>query len=282
MKNNINIHSWAGVCLASSMRYFSLVACLMMTAAISASGAVIYTSSYDGSTLPTATVGTTANPKWALGGNSGTYSATSTGGVLNAVTTGNASYQWWNVGTNGGVTYAGSTAGVWNTSTATVDFNLQVTAGTGGNASTGNGFAIQLSDLSNRFYSFYIGPTSFFYQTGASTGTTITTASLGIDTSLYHTYRIAMDGGKASLYIDDNATPIFSLVSGFTIATRTAILFGDLSTAESGSYNLNSMSWSNTTAEFLAPIPEPSVIALASLAGLIGIVMMRHRTRNQS
>lgn len=255
--------------------------CALAVLSMTASGAVIYTSAYEASTLPTGTAGTTANPKWALGGNTGTYSATISDGTLEAVTTGTASTQWWAIGTTtGGASWAGSTPGVWSTSTATVDFTLQVNSGTGGNVATGNGFAIQLSDSSNRLFSFYIGPTSFLFQTALSTGISITTASLGIDTSLYHTYRIAMEGGKASLYIEGNETPIFSMVSGFTIGgvTRTSILFGDLSSAESGSYNLESMRWSNTTADFSAPIPEPCAVALIGMAGLLGIVKARRRS----
>lgn len=277
MKVNLKPHSETGLALTPTLRRFNAVACLLLAAAVSAPAAVVYTSSYDGSTLPTATAGTTANPKWALGGATGTFSAGNSGGSLNAVTTGTLSTQWWAVGTNGGVAYAGSTANVWNTSTATVDFNLQVTAGVGGNVATGNGFAIQLTDLSNRFFNFYIGPTTFLYQTGASTGTSITTASLGIDTSLFHSYRIAMDAGKASLYIDGNTTPIFNMVSGFTLgATRTAMIFGDLSSAESGSFNLDSLSWSNTTADF-SPIPEPGTAALAGLGCFLGLIALRRR-----
>lgn len=279
MNKKLKADSGNGYSRKTTCRSLCLAAGCMLALLSVAPAAVVYTSSYDGSVLPTATAGTAANPKWSIVASSGTFSTGNTGGVLNAVTTGTASMQAWAVGTSSGTPYSGSTAGVWSTSTATVDFNLQVISGVGGNAATGNGFGIQLSDASNRFYGFYIGPTAIFAQTGASTGISISTASLGLDTSDFNTYRVVMDAGKASLYVNDDSTPIFSMVSGFTLgATRTALLFGDFSSSESGSYNLDYLSWSNTTAEFAAPIPEPTAAALAGLAGVCGVVFRRRRS----
>lgn len=277
MKGNTQAHSKHGTVAPAWRRLCLAASCLLAISLAPASAAVIYTSTYDGSTLPTATAGTTLNPKWALGGSSGTFSVNTTGGVLNAVTTGTTSTQFWAIGTTSGSPWSGSTTGVWATNTATLDFNLQVTAGVGGNPATGNGFMIQLSDANNRFFSFYIGPTAFTFQTGAATSVSVTTASLGLDTSLFHLYRIAMDGGKASLYVQGNSTPIFNMVSGVNLGvTRTSIIFGDGSSAESGSYGLDYLNWSNTTAEFAAPIPEPGS-ALLGMTGLIGISFLRRR-----
>lgn len=251
---------------------------LAATLAAGHTAPVVYTSSYSGSTLPNATAGTFADPLWHFGVPSGTFIASSNGDVLNASTTGIASTQWWAVGTSSNTTWAGSTPNVWNTSTATVDFRLQVISGEGGNAATGNGFMIQLSDLNNKFYSFYIGPTAFTFQNGASTSLSVTTSSLGIDTSLYHTYRVAMSDGIASLYIDTLVDPIFSTVAGVALgANRTSILFGDGSSAESGAFNLDSISWSNATAEFSAPIPEPATVALMGIAAMAVIFRARRK-----
>lgn len=260
-------------------RRFAITLCSLAAATSFGQAApVLYTSSYSASTLPNATAGTSADPLWYFTSPTGTYSASIVNGALNASTVGVGSTQWWALGTASGSTWSGSTPGVWNTSTATVDFRLQVLSGEGGNTATGNGFMLQLSDSANRFYTFYAGPTAFTFQNGASTSLSVTSSSLGIDTSLYHTYRVAMSGGVASLYIDGLENPIFSTVSGITLGStvRTSILFGDGSSAMSGSYNLDYINWSNTTSEFSAPIPEPAMITLLGVAGLV-LVLRRRR-----
>lgn len=256
-----------------------------LIASMSTSSAVIYTSTYDGATLPTATTGTTADPKWSLGGTAGTFSANVNAGVLNASTiTDNASVQWWALGTTtGGVPFSGSTSSAWNTSTATIDFNLQVTAASGGNLATGNGFMLQLTDKNNLFYSLYIGTTTITYTTSATTSTSVTTASLGIDTMSYNLYRVALEGGKLSLYVQGVANPIFNLVSGISLGvTRNAMIIGDGSSAESGTYNLDYMNWSNTTAEFLSPVPEPGSVALVGFGLFSSLLFMRRSGKRQA
>ncbi len=251
------------------LRAALLTLCLLVNTTVSQS-AVIYTSSYEADTLPNATQGTLANPLWHRAAPTGTYHAEATGGRLVASTT-TVGDQWWAVGTNSSATYTGSTPGVWNTGTGTVDFRLSVSAGSGGNAATGNGFMIQLSDSANRFYTFYIGPSAFTFQNGAATSLSVTTTSLGLSTAAFHTYRIALDNGKASLYVDDRVTPVFDSVAGITFgtATRTALLFGDAAGAMTGSFQLDHLRWSNTTAHFAAPVPEPATALLGVAAGLL-------------
>ncbi len=240
---------------------FALIATLPLLSPSLASAAVVYTSSYLANALPSATAGTTADPLWHIGASGGTASVAN--GILSVSTTTITSNQFWAVGNSSANTaYAGSTPGVWNTSTATIDFRLQVTAQVGTTTSTARGgFTIQVTDqTSANSYTFHIGTTGFTYS-----GTSGLSAEGYDNSSGFKNYRIVIKDGKASFYVEGIANPIFKDVTGAGVAGRNAILFGDISSGVSGSYNLDYLQWSNSVAEFAAPIPEPGVTALLGL-----------------
>lgn len=233
---------------------------------------VIYTSTYDGSALPTA-----SSPAWYQDAQ-GDWSASTSNGVLSASTMPNAGWLlYWAIGTNDGDPWG--TSSVWNTSVATVDFRVKV-LDTVSDPGKPSGFWIQLTDLSSRFWNFYVGENTL-YSNNAVTGDTISVdlASLGINTAAFNDYRIAMSNGVASVYVNGRQTPLFDSVSGVSFVTRTAMIFGDAASFESAAYELDYLNWSNTTAEFSAPIPEAGTMALLGVGAMVGIAVRMGRKK---
>lgn len=234
--------------------------------------AVIYTSTYDASALPT-----DSSPLW-FGAGSGTNSvAISNGTMVVSTMSATSANRYWAIGTSGSTVWGASTA--WNTGTATVDFRISVSNTLAADSQVAQGFWMQLTDTSNRFWNFYIG-NNVIYSNNQVNGVTtaIDIGSLGVDTSIFNTYRIAMSGGVASLYINDIALPVFSNVSGVSSISRTAIMFGDAASFQSSSYVLDYINWSNTVAEFSAPIPEPGTAALFGISALFGFALVWRRS----
>lgn len=251
--------------LARRTQIASLVTFILSLAMVQGLSAapISYTSEYNGNVVPNATLGTIADPVWDEV-STGSGSIVSANGILqaNSMNTTDSNYLFWMIGDNDGS--LSGTSQAWNVTPSvgvTVDFNVQVTAAKsngGGDSTQQGGFNIQVSDGQHGI-SFYFGLTSII-ATGASSYTTAIPLDLS---SSSNTFRITLQDGAATLYMNDLAAPIFSALDGTaTLAGYNRVLFGDFTSVYSGSYNLDYVSWNNTVAEFSAPIPEPSAFML--------------------
>lgn len=97
----------------------------------------------------------------------------------------------------------------------------------------------------------------------------------------FHVFRIAQKNGEATLYVDDNTTPLVANWDSSSSANFNNLVFGDFSTSNNsgGVWNLRNLSWTNAGAEFSAPvIPEPTIPLLLGLSSIL-VCLSRNRRR---
>lgn len=87
-------------------------------------------------------------------------------------------------------------------------------------------------------------------------------------------YRLVITGGTASLYFNNNPTPLIADQAGGTTFDFTNLWVGDWGGIVNGDGRWNSLRWNNT--EAIAPIPEPGTAVLAA-GGLIVFGLFRRR-----
>ena len=217
---------------------------------------------YQGSILPT-----TATPAWLLsgGGSAAAYTSTPntpTDGILQFTTATTGSRYYFIKYENASSPWNGSTAE--GTAGSTVEFRLKI--------DSMNSDALRTTTVAllsgQALYTFN------FNLTSVSAATTI-----NLDTTVFHTYRITLDGngaGTASLYIDNSATPVISGYSG-TPTTANEVRFGDLSSSTGGTSEWEYFAFTNSGS--FAPIPEPSTLLLMGAALAVLITFRVHRRK---
>lgn len=241
-------------------------------------GAITYTSQYQGTSLPSTSGGTIADPSWELIANTGS-TATSAGGFItgSTVDAADANMQFWMIGDNDG--HLSGTNAAWSVNPekgVTVDFRIQVLSsvavGEGGTGKAG-GFMIVVED-GVRTGEFYFSTDKIFFK-GASSYSTSMPLNL---TTGFTTFRITMKDGFLSLYLEDMETPLFSELQGGSLVGYNRVLFGDFDSTYSGSFNLEFLKWNNEIAEFSAPVavPEPAM-AMVVLSGVGAVILGRKR-----
>lgn len=230
---------------------------------------ITYTSQYIADALPQTTGGTVANPSWGYG-SAGIFSANANGGVLTASTMPNgANQQYWEISNTVG------TSAAWNidsTVGVTIDFTIAVQESVnfgGDSPQILGGFNLFISD-NNYWASLY-----FSLDQISIWGSTIAFEN-SYDLTSFHTFRAVSQNGFFSLYEGSNDVPIFNNIA-MNVGSYQDFYWGDGSAGASGSYQLSSLSWNNTLAEFSAPIPEPGAIALVICGGLFLLCVSKRR-----
>lgn len=230
----------------------SVLAAVLAGGAMSAQAAVIvdgysWDYAYTGDALPTA-----SSPTWTTGGSG---SASVSGGELTVdTTTVDGRYFQINTGTE------------WNptpTGTAYVQFRVKVNSENGKFAGGlyvgGQGRSINMNIGSNG------GQSGVFDNSEANIVN-------NLDVTQFHTYRIAFRPDASentyTLWIDD-MTPANYVTSGTLYSGAGYMYFGDGGGSQQGSMNWDYIAWNNNSAP--VAVPEPVVLSLLGLAGMLGL-----------
>ena len=97
---------------------------------------------------------------------------------------------------------------------------------------------------------------------------------IGVDGTQANTYRLVVEDGLASLFVNGNATAA-SGVAANPYTELTLLSFGDRGSGTGGIGTWGGIQWNNSQA--IAPVPEPSHLGLAGALFLGAVVCLRRR-----
>jgi hypothetical protein len=104
-----------------------------------------------------------------------------------------------------------------------------------------------------------------------------TYATYAFDTTALTTYRITLEGGALSLYLNNSPTAAVSGYTGTGDYTGNAFIFGDASGNVGGTSEWQYVAFTNDGA--FAPVPEPAAVGLFAMGA--AIFLSRSRSRRE-
>jgi|GEM_PF-2580310 len=163
---------------------------------------------------------------------------------------------------------------IWSASTdTTLEISMQVdSVYTGNYASTSLYFTNGTKD-----YRIFFAPTAILVGDigGTPAAPTGDFATYSFDTTgAFNTYRVTLESGSMSLYVNNSTTAAVSGYTGTANDTSNVVYFGDVSGTVAGVSEWEYLAFTNAGA--YAPVPEPTSLGLF-VAGLATVLLTRRR-----